>query len=696
MNWYYSNGDNTVGPLSLMALKELHACGVLHDDSKVRRDGSDEWMRYLEAFREKDGKDVAQARAREERGLIKFHCSHCQQKLSVEAAQSGRKVQCPACGADLLIPHQNEKPHISCASRPHPHMPSPGTNKSPLVKIACTGSVAAAVAVAGIWVYSNKTERANSSVRTDQSHSPESHDGMTGKSHVPSADEDKFLIGEMHYRGNGVPQDFALAIQYFREAADKGDPRAQNALASMYCKGEGLQEDPVEALVLWSKAAAQGFHQAQYMVGMTNKTQGDLRAAYIWLNLASSSENQGLAQLSAKERDAVATNMTRDEIADAQKRCSQWRPGNDRFFGLFLRSDKPDTAITSSAVDKKYFPPNPNEPITLSNYREGDPIREFRQLADVLFLRIYLLGFENRAALQYYEKHLFDPNYRVRTDFPKSYESRLLAIAKIGAEDSMKGKDPNKGQQPRFVIPDGGGNDETKRLTRLEVLEKYFGQKEKWQEKHGFSILSQRVQPEDDVRYEAVVAADFMLRFEKAKEAIKVESANASATSEIPIIDKGKPPKTVEKPLSSLSVLRDGSLDEAKECIRMLDEDLKINPHDERIRLVKSTIMDVFRAEASLVSALKERQDADKKYEIKMQNLQIASRPSPLTGRVNTGEVERIRREANEIKSASEARINAARSELRKSLDSATRSIPAPDKDLLTEVWKKIKKRHNL
>jgi TPR repeat protein/formylglycine-generating enzyme required for sulfatase activity len=190
------------------------------------------------------------------------------------------------------------------------------------------------------------------------------------------------------------------------------------------------------------------------------------------------------------------------------------------------------------------------------------------------------------------------------------------------------------------------------------------------------------------------------------KQAISGEVRPKNQYKELSTSESKRPPELVAKPtlthvdpnqhLEALNVLKNATIDEAKECIRQLDEELKNDSENTRIKLVKSTIMDVFRAEASLIAALKRRSDADKQYQIKMQNLQIASRPSPLTGRVNTAEVERIRRDANEIKTSSLARINAAKTDLSKSLNAAKRVIPSPDSEPLSRVWSQIESRNNL
>lgn len=150
------------------------------------------------------------------------------------------------------------------------------------------------------------------------------------------------------------------------------------------------------------------------------------------------------------------------------------------------------------------------------------------------------------------------------------------------------------------------------------------------------------------------------------------------------------------KSLAALQAFKSGTLDEAKECIRQLDEELKNDAENTRIKLVKSTIMDVFRAEASLVSARNGTKDAEKEYKIKIQNLQIASRPSPLTGRVDTSEALRIKREADAIKANFESRVTNAKSNLKKTIVDARRAVPAPDNLPLSRVWSQIESRNNL
>ncbi len=46
----------------------------------------------------------------------------------------------------------------------------------------------------------------------------------------------QYELGSMYYFGQGVPQDHAEAIVWYRRAAEQGDARAQYLLGEMYKK----------------------------------------------------------------------------------------------------------------------------------------------------------------------------------------------------------------------------------------------------------------------------------------------------------------------------------------------------------------------------------------------------------------------------------------------------------------------------
>ena len=78
----------------------------------------------------------------------------------------------------------------------------------------------------------------------------------------------QLTLGLKYASGDGVTEDDAEAVRWFRVAADGGHARAQFNLAVMYASGDGVAEDDAEA-VRWFRAAAdQGHVRAQYSLGV--------------------------------------------------------------------------------------------------------------------------------------------------------------------------------------------------------------------------------------------------------------------------------------------------------------------------------------------------------------------------------------------------------------------------------------------
>ena len=67
----------------------------------------------------------------------------------------------------------------------------------------------------------------------------------------------------MYANGRGVSQDYAVAIGWYRKAADQGDAEAQFNLGLMYASGRGVPKDPVSAHMWFSLAAAGGDKAAE-------------------------------------------------------------------------------------------------------------------------------------------------------------------------------------------------------------------------------------------------------------------------------------------------------------------------------------------------------------------------------------------------------------------------------------------------
>ena len=158
-------------------------------------------------------------------------------------------------------------------------------------------------------------------------------------------------------------------------------------------------------------------------------------------------------------------------------------------------------------------------------------------------------------------------------------------------------------------------------------------------------------------------------------------------------------PHSIDKALPLLKTFQKGTIDEARESIRLLDEQLKKYPGNARIEKVKATITGIFREEASLTSALNNRLAAENKLTVQTRNLEIASQPSGLTGQVNQDSVRRGQRLVAETQTAirsADSTADDSRAKLQELLNSALDELPAPEGPALEPVWRKVAGRNNI
>ena len=80
--------------------------------------------------------------------------------------------------------------------------------------------------------------------------------------------ESQFTLGQMYFDGEGVDQDRAEAMSWYRKAAEQGHALAQLALAVEYHRGEETGRDRAEAVVWYRRAAEAKVAEAQYYLGV--------------------------------------------------------------------------------------------------------------------------------------------------------------------------------------------------------------------------------------------------------------------------------------------------------------------------------------------------------------------------------------------------------------------------------------------
>ena len=103
-------------------------------------------------------------------------------------------------------------------------------------------------------------------------------------------EEAQFNVGLLYENGQGVPQDYVQARQWYSNAAAQGYAAAQSKLGQLYELGHGVPKDVVQA-------------QKWYILGAAG---GD--------------------KLGAELRDALAKQMTPAQIFQAQERAREWKP----------------------------------------------------------------------------------------------------------------------------------------------------------------------------------------------------------------------------------------------------------------------------------------------------------------------------------------------------------------------------------
>ncbi len=97
-------------------------------------------------------------------------------------------------------------------------------------------------------------------------------------------------LGRLYEWGNGVPQDYAQAANWYLNAAEQGDSLAQWNLGSLY----------------------------------DERTQ-NYAEAYFWLDIAASEKIDGVKPEDvARDRDEAASNLTPADLLRVQERARKW------------------------------------------------------------------------------------------------------------------------------------------------------------------------------------------------------------------------------------------------------------------------------------------------------------------------------------------------------------------------------------
>lgn len=131
--------------------------------------------------------------------------------------------------------------------------------------------------------------------------------------------------------------DHETAYRLFKPLTERGLPAAQYYVAVMYDLGLGIPQDYSMAFSWYRKAASQGYADAQKNLGVMYEcglsVPKDHVLAHMFYDLASSrfaASEQDQREVAASHRDRIASTMSPEQIAEAQRLARVWKPAIPR------------------------------------------------------------------------------------------------------------------------------------------------------------------------------------------------------------------------------------------------------------------------------------------------------------------------------------------------------------------------------
>lgn len=149
-------------------------------------------------------------------------------------------------------------------------------------------------------------------------------------------------IGHLYRRGQGVPQDAAVAVNWYTRAAEAGLARAQANLANMYLRGEGVPQNERTAAVWFQRAALDGHTISQFNLGLMYQqglgVAADLTKAMAWFGRAADDDHEKSAETLAALR---ARGISPAPEADLRAKLFGGETPNDETTGSEPTSPRP-------------------------------------------------------------------------------------------------------------------------------------------------------------------------------------------------------------------------------------------------------------------------------------------------------------------------------------------------------------------
>lgn len=143
--------------------------------------------------------------------------------------------------------------------------------------------------------------------------------------------ESPYYLGLMAHLGNGLRQNYSLAMDYYKKSAELDFAAAYFRIGILYANGRGVSVNPREAMQWYMKAANLGEAIAQYNVGLNFLTgigiQKDPRQALFWMLVAADRlTDQKVASDAQKNILTAEAQLDPKSISATQFDASLWKP----------------------------------------------------------------------------------------------------------------------------------------------------------------------------------------------------------------------------------------------------------------------------------------------------------------------------------------------------------------------------------
>lgn len=130
-------------------------------------------------------------------------------------------------------------------------------------------------------------------------------------------------LGLAYASGKGVKQSYPEAAKWYRQAAERNDPKGMFNLGYLLNQGFGAPQDYAEAHRLYRAAADRGFAPAMSGLGrmyaLGNGVPVDRVQAYAWFSLATAlAEDEETREAAAQNRNKLAQTLSKADLAKAQ------------------------------------------------------------------------------------------------------------------------------------------------------------------------------------------------------------------------------------------------------------------------------------------------------------------------------------------------------------------------------------------